>query len=186
MSRLVNRVLSSQMNVGVQILLFAAVTILAGCGGDENQDDCPGENEIRAVVNGVDGCFEQCEVGSCAAGFRCEQGICLATSSNSRFNNINNPGNNTPIDVNNTNNNLNNFDNGSPNNTTNNTTNNTDGGSALVPGVQAFQNCAAGGVMSGDGVSAINCTGPADTAGFEASGDGIVWQPGGASVILIQ
>jgi hypothetical protein len=38
--------------------------------------------------------------------------------------------------------------------------------------------CASGARLEGDGIRAVVCTGPSETAGPTAKGDGIVWQPG--------
>ena len=52
-----------------------------------------------------------------------------------------------------------------------------DGTSASRP-PQTFTFCGAGGVSSGSGVQAIQCFGPAEISGREASGGGVRWQPG--------
>ena len=58
-----------------------------------------------------------------------------------------------------------------------------DVGSQPGPTVQTFTSCGAGGVSAGDGLRAIQCYGPSESAGREASGDGVRWQPGAFRVV---
>ncbi len=101
----------------------------------------------------------------------CNVGDDEARLINSKANNVNNT------------NNVNNVNNVNNSNNANNVNNVDD---PLVPAVQAFRNCAAGGTATGGDIQAITCTGGDDLEGFEASGGNVVWQPGSSSVVLIK
>lgn len=51
------------------------------------------------------------------------------------------------------------------------------------PFIQTFTSCGGGGVSTGDGLRAIQCYGPSEAAGREASGDGVRWRPGGFRIV---
>jgi hypothetical protein len=58
-----------------------------------------------------------------------------------------------------------------------------DGGEPTRPAQESFSSCSAGGISSGNGVKAVQCYGPVETSGREASGGGVKWQSGAFRVI---
>lgn len=52
-----------------------------------------------------------------------------------------------------------------------------------TPPGEAFTSCGAGGISSGDGVRAVQCYGPVEISGREASGGGVTWQSGAFRMI---
>lgn len=63
------------------------------------------------------------------------------------------------------------------------TTDGPDSGPAAAAPIGAFTSCGAGGISSAGEITAVQCFGPVEISGREASGDGVRWKPGAFELV---
>lgn len=66
---------------------------------------------------------------------------------------------------------------------TRDTTDGPDSGPAGPAPIEAYTSCGAGGIASAEEITAIQCFGPVEISGREATGDGVTWKPGAFEVV---